>query len=313
VVKVPDSPHGDDGNKRFPGPADIMRARPRPGRRLAIIKGQDNSRWTDFYHATRTATWLEFFLGLGLVFLAINLMFALLYMVDPRSIANARPGSLADAFFFSVQTFGSIGYGAMTPRSAYANVLVTAESFVSIVNIAVATGLVFARISRPFARILFSNVAVVAQFDGIPTLMFRAANQRGNQILDANITVSFARQSVTKEGIVMRRFDELKLVRSRTPLFALSWTIMHRIDETSPLYGMTFETLLDDQVELIALLSGTDDTLSEVIYARHAYAPQHIEWGKRFVDVLGVTEQGRRVVDLNRFHDTEAESAISDP
>ena len=298
---------------RLPGPADIMRSPTRPGRRLAIIKGQDKGRWTDFYHATRTASWFEFFLGMGLVFFAINLVFAFLYLADAHSIANARPGSLADAFFFSVQTFGSIGYGAMTPHTAYANVLVTAESFVSIVNIAVATGLVFARISRPFARVLFSKVAVVTQFDGVPTLMFRAANQRGNQILDANITVSFARQTVTREGIVMRRFDELKLVRSRTPLFALSWTIMHRIDETSPLYGMTFETLLDNQVELIALLSGTDDTLSEMIYARHAYTPHHIQWGKRFVDVLGVTEQGRRVVDLNRFHDTEQEAATSSP
>ena len=109
-------------------------------RRLPIIMGQDSSRWTDFYHATLTASWLEFFLGLGLVFFAINLLFALLYMADPHGIANARPGSLADAFFFSVQTFGSIGYGAMTPHTTYANVLVTVESFFSIVNIAVATG-----------------------------------------------------------------------------------------------------------------------------------------------------------------------------
>ena len=225
--------------KEFPGPSDIMQSRSGASRRLAIIIGQDKSRFTDFYHATLTANWLEFFIGLAVVFLAINLLFALLYWADPHGIANARPGSLADAFFFSVQTLGSIGYGAMTPHSTYANVLVTIESFSSIVNIAVATGLVFARFSRPTARVLFSNVAVVTQFDGVPTLMFRAANQRGNQIFDANVTVSLARQVVTREGINMRRFEELRLVRSRTPLFALSWTVMHRIDETSPLYGQT--------------------------------------------------------------------------
>jgi inward rectifier potassium channel len=296
---------------RFPGPADVMRGR--TGRVSAIIKGKDKGRWTDFYHGVLTANWFEFFLGLGLVFCAVNLLFALLYMADPHGIANARPGSLADAFFFSVQTFGSIGYGAMTPHSTYANILVTAESFFSIVNIAVATGLVFARISRPFARVLFSNVAVVAMFDGVPTLMFRAANQRGNQILNAAISVSFARQSVSKEGIAMRRFDELKLVRAQSPLFALSWTVMHRIDESSPLYGQTPESLLETQAELIALLSGTDDTFAETIYARQAYRPHQIRWSHRFADVLSVDARGRRVVNLHRFHDTEAETAISAP
>ena len=297
----------------FSGPSDIARSRNGTSRRMALIIGQDKSRFTDFYHATLTANWLEFFIGLGLVFLTINFGFALLYWADPHGIANARPGSLSDAFFFSVQTLGSIGYGAMTPRTTYANVLVTIESFSSIVNIAVATGLVFARISRPTARVLFSNVAVITQFDGAPTLMFRAANQRGNQILDANVTVSLARQIVTREGIAMRRFEELKLVRSRTPLFALSWTVMHRIDETSPFFGQTPDTLVENQIELIALLSGTDDTLSEVIYARQSYRPAQILWERRFVDVLSLTANGRRLVDLTRFHDTEPQRPIFDP
>lgn len=301
----------NDSDKSFLGQSDLMLSRPR--RRLTIIKGQDRSRWTDFYHSMLTASWLEFFLGLGLVFFAINLLFALLYTADSNGIAGARTGSLSDAFFFSVQTFGSIGYGAMTPHTVYANVLVTAESFFSIVNIAVATGLVFARISRPTARVLFSNVAVINRFDGMPTLMFRAANQRGNQILDANIHVSFARQAVTREGITMRRFEELKLVRSRTPLFALSWTIMHRIDETSPLHGQTVETLMDNQAELIALLGGTDETLSELIYARQSYRPHQILWERRFIDVLSPVTNGKLVVDLTRFHDTEATGALSDP
>ena len=148
-------------------------------------------------------------------------------------------------------------------------------------------------------------MAVVAPFDGVPTLMFRAANQRGNQILNAEITVSLARQVTTTEGIVMRRFEELKLVRSRSPLFALSWTVMHAIDESSPLYGATVDSLYDDQVEIIVLLSGRDDTLSDIIYARHSYMPDEVLWNRRFVDVLDITPSGRRLLNLHCFHHTE--------
>ncbi|MBU6297280.1 MAG: ATP-sensitive inward rectifier potassium channel 10 [Alphaproteobacteria bacterium] len=291
--------------------AAIIRTRSR--RPVAVIRGQDRSRWTDFYHGVLTAPWWLFFLGLAAVFLGVNGIFALLYAADPHGIAHARPGNFFDAFFFSVQTLGSIGYGAMYPVTLYANTLVTLESFSAIVNLAIATGLVFARISRPTARVLFSDVAIVTAFDGTPTLMFRAANQRGNQILNASVVVTFAHEAVTREGIAMRRFEELKLVRAKTPLFALSWTVMHRIDDTSPLYGATQDALVHRQVELIALLSGTDDTLSETIYARHSYRPHQIRWNHRFVDVLCVDPRGRRVVDLRRFHDTEPEAAISAP
>ena len=302
---------GRNPRKHAPGPGEVARAR--RGRRMAIIRGQDRSRWTDFYHAVLTVPWPLFLLALALFFFAVNVVFALLYMVDPGGIENARPGYFWDAFLFSVQTIASIGYGVLSPKSTYANVIVVVEAFTGILNLALITGVVFARFSRPTARVLFSNVAVVTMFEGVPTLMFRAANQRGNQILDANITVSLAHEVVTTEGIAMRRFEELKLVRSRTPLFALSWTVMHRINETSPLYGATSDSLTDDQVEIVALLSGTDETLADTIYARQAYTPQRIHWSRRFVDVLGVTQRGLRVVDLNRFHDTEADPVISAP
>lgn len=282
-------------------------------RRVAIIKGQDRTRWTDFYHAVLTVPWAVFFLGMALFFCLINVVFAALYMADPGGIAHARPGNFWDAFLFSVQTIGSINYSVMSPKSIYANILVVLEAFFGILNLALVTGVVFSRFSRPYARVLFSNVAVITSFDGVPMLMFRAANQRGNQILDANITVSFARQQTTQEGMVMRRFDELTLVRARTPLFALSWTIMHRLDETSPLYGHTPESLTAVQAELIALLSGTDETLSEVIFARHSFRPHQIRWHHRFVDILSNNERGRRVVDLNRFHDTVPDISVPNP
>jgi inward rectifier potassium channel len=269
-----------------------------------IIKGQDRSRWTDFYHAVLTVPWWAFLLGLGVAFFGINVVFALVYLTDPNGIEHARPGSFWDRFLFSAQTIGSINYSVMAPKSAFVNTVVVFEAFVGFVYLAMIASLMFARLSRPSARVVFSKVAVIAPFDGVPTLMFRAANQRGNQILDAAIMVTLAHQAVTTEGIAMRRFQELKLVRARSSLFTLSWTVMHPVDETSPLYGLSPDNLYERQMEIIVLLRGTDDTLSDIVYVRHAYTPDDILWNRRFADVLSVTPQGRRVVDLTRFHDT---------
>ncbi|HEX4158400.1 MAG TPA: hypothetical protein VHY79_07975 [Rhizomicrobium sp.] len=287
---------------RRPGRPQRLITRERQPRR-ALVKGQDGSQWLDLYHFILTAPWWLFFVGVAGVFAMVNTIFALLYMADPRGIQHGD--GFWDYFLFSVQTIGSANYTVMLPSSIYANVVVSVEAFFGILNLALITGVTFARFSRPFARIVFSDVAVITPFDGMPTLMFRAANQRGNQILNASISVSLARQVTTREGIVMRRFEELTLVRSRTPLFALSWTVMHQIGPTSPLYGVTFETLCDMDVEIIVLLSGTDDALADIIYARHSYTPDEILWNRRFVDVIAQTAAGRRVVDLRRFHETE--------
>jgi inward rectifier potassium channel len=276
---------------------------------MAVIKGQDFTRWTDFYHFVLTVPWSVFFFGVALFFFGINVVFALAYLADPGGIEHARPGNFWDAFLFSVQTIGSINYSVMSPKSIFANIVVVAEAFFGILNLAVITGVVFSRFSRPYARVLFSRVAVITDFDGTPTLMLRAANQRGNQILDANITVNFAWQQTTREGMVMRRFCELKLVRARSPLFALSWTVMHRVDEDSQLYGETPESLSEKDADLIVLLSGTDETLSETIFARHSYKPHQILWHHHFVDILSHNAKGRRVVDLTRFHATEPDES----
>ena len=281
-------------------------------RERVLIKGQDKSRWTDFYHAVLTAPWWLFLLGLGAAFFIVNVAFAFLYLTDPNGIAHARPGSFWDRFLFSAQTIGSINYSVMVPKSAFVNAVVVFEAFVGFLYLAMIASLMFARLSRPSARVVFSRVAVVAPFDGVPTLMFRAANQRGNQILDAAITVTLAYQSVSTEGTAMRRFQELKLVRARTSLFTLSWTVMHPIDEASPLYRCSLDQFRARQMELIVLLRGTDDTLADIVYVRHAYTPDDIKWNRRFADVLSVTPHGRRVVDLTRFHDTVAISSNSD-
>ncbi|MGB8364897.1 MAG: ATP-sensitive inward rectifier potassium channel 10 [Rhizomicrobium sp.] len=285
------------GHARPVAPHHRRRSRP-------IVKGQDLTRWTDFYHGVLTAPWWAFFLGLAAFFVGLNAIFALFYVADPHGISNARAGSYWDALFFSIQTIGSVS-STMQAQSAYVRIVASVETFAGIVELALVTGVIFARFSRPFARIVFSNVAVIVPFEGVPTLMLRAANQRGNLVLDASASVTLARQVTTAEGTTMRRFEELKLVRARSPLFALSWTMMHPIDRTSPLYGATHDTFYDQQMEIIVLLSGMDETLSQTIYARHAYSPEDIVFGRRFVDVLHRHASGRMEVDLHRFHDTE--------
>jgi inward rectifier potassium channel len=289
--------------RRVPQPLRSVAKLPR-GQRAAVMKGQDKGRFMDFYHDILTASWPLFFLQLAMMFVAVNLIFATLYVIDRGGTANARPGSFADAFFFSVQTLGTLGYGVMAPRTLYANLLVTVESFSGILTIALFTGIIFARFSRPFARVIFSRVAVVAPFDGVPTLMFRTANQRGEAIMDASVTVTLARQHTTLEGVTMRRFQELKLMRARNSLFALSWTVMHAIDADSPLYGLSAEQMQNLDMEIVVMLNGLDEILADRIYARHAYWADEIVWDQRFVDVISVNAAGQRVVDLTLFHDT---------
>ncbi|HUO02174.1 MAG TPA: ion channel [Rhizomicrobium sp.] len=288
------------------GPRPVSLIRNRRSARVGIIKGQDAGRFLDFYHGILTASWPGFVVRLAALFLVVNLVFAILYVTDRGGITNARPGSFADAFFFSVQTLGTLGYGVMAPRTIYTNILVTAESFAGILIIALFAGMIFARFSRPFARVVFSRSAVVTTFDGALMLMFRAANQRGNSILDASATVSLASNYVTREGDRIRRFQELRLVRSSNPLFALSWTVMHPINETRPLYNLGMAEMIERDMQIVVMLSGMDETISDRIYARYSYVPEEILWHHRFVDVISVTPGGQRLVDLVRFHDTEA-------
>ena len=273
-------------------------------RRRPIITGAHGSLAADFYVNLLDAPWWLFLSGLLTFFLFINLIFAALYILDPEGLSHVRPGSFADAYFFSVQTFTTLGYGQIAPVSFYANAIVVFEAFAGVLNIALASGLVFARVSRPRARVLFSRPALITLHEGRPTLMFRVANQRGNQIMEAEISINLARQHVTREGTTMRQFEELSLVRRSTPLFALSWTVMHVVNEQSPLHGANRESLMADQAELVVLLSGTDETYGEKIYARHSYIPHDIHWDKRFVDIISLGPRGRRVIDLARFHDT---------
>lgn len=260
--------------------------------------------WRDPYHLLLTVPWFAFIVILVVFYLGVNALFAVLYLLQPNAIANARPGSFVDAFFFSVQTLATIGYGSMYPQTVYANAVVTVQSMIGLMSVAVATGLAFARFSRPTARVLFSNVAVVAPYNDVPTLMLRTANKRRNQVLEAQIQLYLMRDEISREGYALRRFYELKLLRHRTASFSLSWTVMHPIDEQSPFYGMTPEALIQSRVTLVASLSGIDETVMQPIYARYTYGAQDILWNHRFVDIFHDTPDGHRYLDYTCFHKT---------
>jgi inward rectifier potassium channel len=267
------------------------------------VTGSEREPLTDIYHQILALPLLGVIALMGAAFVVINLAFAGLYMLTPGGVADLKPGDFWEAFFFSVQTFGTIGYGYMYPRSGAANAIMAVETFVGLVYVALATGLVFARVSRPTARVAFSSWMVIHPFDGIPTLMLRAANRRANLILEAEVMVSLARDVTTAEGLKIRRFEELKIRRPRTPLFALSWTVMHQIDETSPLWGADQDQLLRERAEILVILSGVDDRYADRVHARHSYAASEIAWNMRFADILSIEPDGQRVIDYTRFHD----------
>jgi inward rectifier potassium channel len=259
--------------------------------------------WRDPYHLMLTIPWGGFLALIVGSYLGINALFALLYLVGGNNIVNAQPGSFSDAFFFSVQTLASIGYGVMSPQTLYANVIVTIEAILGIVGIAVMTGLAFARFSRPSARVMFSRVAVIAPHNGQPMLIFRSANQRRNQILEAQMRAYLLLDEVTLEGQHMRRIYDLELLRSRTPSFSLGWLAMHSIDASSPLYGLSADELLKTKATIAVSVSGLDETVAQVVHARHVYAAQDILWNHQFVDTVCIGPDGHRYIDYDLFHD----------
>ena len=259
----------------------------------------------DLYHRTLRLTWPQFLLLIAGAYLAVNVVFATLFFLQPGSITNARSGYFRDAFFFSVETFGTIGYGVLAPGSDYANILMTIETLVGLTFVALTTGVMFARISRPTARVLFANVAVVTAHDGVPTLMVRIGNERPNQILEAEVSLTLLREESSIEGRRMRRFYDLRLERARTPTFALSFTVMHKIDATSPLYGHDPRTLDGIGAELLMTVTGLDETSAQALHARHSYLPADIRFGHAYADIFGLMKDGRRAIDYGRFHMTE--------
>ncbi len=284
----------------------------RIGAREVITLGIARGVLQDLFHYFMTVSWPQLFATIALFFLSFDLFFGMLYDLVPGCIANLNPPGFAGAFFFSVETLATVGYGDMHPVTFYGHSVAMLEIFVGLMSLALITGIMFARFSRPKARFLFARNAVVRPIDGRRTLMFRAANERQNVVQEASARLRLLRDETSVEGYRLRRVTDLPLVRSEHPAFLLGWNLMHVIDETSPLYGQTAETLARDAVVFILSLSGTDDTTGQVLMARAEYPSTAIRWDASFRDVLEKSTEGVLTMDYRKFHDVEALGATED-
>jgi len=269
---------------------------------------EPTSPFTDFYHLLIQTSWPRLFAFFVATYLVVNSGFAALYLAGGDCISNAEPGSFRDAFFFSVQTMATIGYGVLAPKTSWAHTLVTIEALTGMLGIAMSTGLMFAKFARTRARVMFSNVAVISTRNGVPTLVLRVANQRKSTVAEAQLRLTIVRWEQTAEGELMRRFHDLDLARSSTPVFVLSWTVMHTIDAKSPLAGVTPESLAYDMVEVVASFSGVDEVSGQTVHARFSWTPEDIKFNARLLDIFVRPVDGSQGhVDFRRFHDWEAE------
>lgn len=261
----------------------------------------------DFYHVLLTTSWPRFFLFVCGAYFAVDLSFAFIYWFCGG--LAPRPASFGDAFFFSVEML-TTGYGSVYANSLFANSVASIEPLIGLIGFALVTGLTFARVSQPTARILFSDSAIITRFDGRPTLMFRMANQRHNMILEAEVHAMLARNEISPEGVAMRRPYDLRLVRGRNALFQLSWTVMHTLADGSPLAGVDAEQLNDSAAdyELIVTVMGLDETFHQTVHARHTYRAADIRFNYRFADIINRLDDGRWTIDYARFNELDEEN-----
>ncbi len=256
----------------------------------------------DFYHWLLGTSWTQFLLLVIFVYLSTNLIFAFAYLAcGPGAITQAQPGSLVDVFFFSVQTMATIGYGQMTPVGHWPNSIVTFEAFFGIVYSALTTGLAFARFTRPTAGVHFSKVAVVGSHNGAKTFKFRVANGRSSHIVEAQLRLWLIAESMTAEGERYRRSIELPLDRPESPVFSLTWTAMHNLDKTSPLTEYLNQGVSNQNWHLLVTFTGYHESLANQVYARHVYLPGDVQQNATFVDIVTVSPDGGRVIDLTNF------------
>ena len=242
------------------------------------------------YHTLLTTTWTRFMALVVASYLLVNAVFALGFVLCgpgalQSTLAGAGAGGFARSFFFSVETFSTIGYGNIAPLGLAANLVVTVEALVGLLWLALATGLLFARFSRPTAKVMFSRTAVIAPYRGIRAFEFRIANLRSSQLIEVQATVIFTRFE-EHDGRQLRRYYLLPLERASVTFFPLSWTIVHPIDEASPLNGLTRDDMRRSDAEFLVLLSGVEETFAQRVHARSSYRWDEVVWGARFTDIL---------------------------
>jgi inward rectifier potassium channel len=264
----------------------------------------------NLYHYLLTMTWLRFLLLVLVLFFVSNIIFGAFYAVlGTGSLVDTSEEPTQNAFlrgfFFSVQTFATIGYGTIHPVGIIPNLLVTIESYYSILANALITGLVFARFSRPEAKLIFSEHAVVAPYRDLTGLMFRLVNNRNNQLIELRAQVLYAR-FVNENGNSVRRFDVLSLERDKVSFLPLAWTVVHPIDENSPLFGVTEDDLTRNDAEIIVLLSGIDETFAQSVHARTSFKPGEIKFGRKFATIYNPTEMHEPItIDVRRLSEMD--------
>ena len=273
------------------------------------------------YHTFLTMRWSTFMACFVGFYLLLNALFALVfYALGPTALSapNIQPmNRYLMAFFFSVETFATIGYGNIIPNGIVPNMMVVVESIFGILYVALATGLIFSRFSRPIPKIRFSESAVIAPYRKISAFMFRVANERRSEMVNLDVIVSLTRFEICN-GVRTRVFNELTLERTRVTFLPLTWTIVHPIDETSPMYGMTEAELLESEAEFLILLTATDETFSQQVHARSSYTADEVQWGKKFGNVFvpptheGIVRIDMRLLDLLEVAPLPAPTRTSD-
>jgi inward rectifier potassium channel len=256
------------------------------------------------YHALINLGWMRFFVLLSVWYMAINALFALGYLaLGPGALQGSFDGPLFwRAFFFSIHTFATVGYGNIVPASFFANVLVAVQTLFGLLSLAVATGLVFARFSRPNARVLYSRSALIAPYRNQTSFQFRIVNGRRSQLLNVQALVMHSRFEKV-DGTRVRRFYTMELERNFVAVFPANWTVVHPISPQSPLYGWTREQLQEAEAEFLVLLNAVDETYSQTVYSRSSYTVHEMEWGRRFA-MMFFEEGSQAILDLERLNET---------
>ena len=277
------------------------------------LKGIARLDLRDTYHMVIALSWQRFLLTLIALDALINITFASLYFAQPGAVANARPGSFADVFFFSVETAATVGFGEMYPTTFYGHVVCTAEIGVGMAFTALMTGLLFVRFSRPRAQIRYAQNVVIALHDGQPTLMIRIANGRQSLLYDAVAHLSLLLTSRGDRGELLRRVHELRLTRSRLPMFSLTWTLMHKIDASSPLQSYDAERLIRSDARLLLGVEARDVTVAAQVIDTRGYDPTQILFGMRYAGALSLDAEGHPVADLSALSRVERDIGPEPP
>jgi inward rectifier potassium channel len=262
----------------------------------------------DPYHLAVALTWPQFLTTLLAIYLLVNVVFATLFWLVPGSVANAPPHSFPDAFFFSIETLATVGYGEMYPATPYGHVIAATEILCGLAFTAIVTGLTFVRFSRPRAKLVFAQNPVVAMHNGKPTLKLRVANGRAGVLLDAAAKLNVLLSATTTKEKLFYRAQELRLERAHLPVFPLTWTLMHVLDERSPLHGYDAARAIAQHAQVFVTLEARDPTLATSVHDIHTYAPEDIRFGMRYVDAVTTAEDGTPVADLTKIGALEADA-----